>query len=117
MELVDFMEQARDLRIRERRYHFDDAGEYGEIVLYNDEIDRWQTLIQSLLGAPLKPEGAPVTDELVELTRECGELFDHQTLFFQEDDHQQMFAMLWPWRNQPYTTLKLFFFRAPSANH
>lgn len=116
MELVDFMEKTRDLRMRERRYHFDDIGEYGEIILHNAEIDHWHALIEDALGPPMKKAGEPVGEALVELTRECGELFDHQTLYYMEAPGQRMFAMLWPWRHEPYTTLKLFFFRTPTSH-
>ena len=49
----------------------------------------------------------PVTDTIIRLTEDFGEIFDHQTLFYHEIDGQRIMAMFWPWSNQEFITIKL----------
>ena len=66
----------------------------------------WLTCIGELLGSPIKTEAQPVTDDIVQLTEDFGEIFDHQTLFYREIDTHRIMAMFWPWKDQPSTNVK-----------
>ncbi len=107
MELVDIITQVKHLACTQKKYHVDRHGEYVQLVFRNTYLKSWLDKIEAILGAPIKKADQPVTEELVELTEDFGEIFDHQTLFLQEIDDQRVMAMFWPWRNQGMTTLKL----------
>jgi hypothetical protein len=64
------------------------------------------------MGPPIKVKGQPVTDKLVQLTEDFGEIFDHQTLFYQEQDDQRALAMIWPWNDRDLITLKVMVTRS-----
>ncbi|MFZ7127900.1 MAG: hypothetical protein ACOWWM_17220 [Desulfobacterales bacterium] len=111
MELLDVIVELKDLRIHSRTYHVDDQGEYGEIVFYSEDMSQWDNVLQRHFGAPLKSTHTPVTEELMLMTEPFGEIFDHQALFFRQEENVRIMAMLWPWRDSIHTTLKLIFLR------
>lgn len=107
MELMDFIAEVKDMRVRSRSYHVDDQGEYGELVFFTDDLIDWETVLYRNFGPPIKKPQEPVTRELMELTGLFGELFDHQTLYVRKDPQLLVLAMLWPWQDKIHTTLKL----------
>ena len=109
MELVDLVNDVKALRTHSRTYHVDDLGEYGELVFFSEDLPEWEASLQRHLGPPVKAKLQPVTPELKAVTEPFGELFDHQTLYLKETSGTRMIAMLWPWRDNIHTTLKLIF--------
>jgi len=107
MELVDIITQVKHLACTQKKYHVDRHGEYAQLVFRNTDLKNWLDKIEAILGTPIKKADQPVTKELVKLTEDFGEIFDHQILFFKEIDDQRVMAMFWPWRNQDMTTLKV----------
>ena len=113
MELVEFISELKHLDFQQKRYHADRLGEYAQLVLRDQEEDHCRRLIKKLLGPPVKKAGAPVTDELVYLTKDLGEIFDHQTLFVKEENGYRIIAMLWPWQTSPFVTLEIAISKMP----
>ena len=107
MELIDIINKVSHLECSQKKYHVDTHGEYAQLVFRSDHMDAWQKCILEILGPPLKTAQQPVTDDIVRLTENFGEIFDHQTLFYLELDGQRIIAMFWPWQNQESTTLKV----------
>ena len=107
MELIDIIAKIKHLPCRQKNYHVDRHGEYAQLVFPNIYLQDWLENIEAILGEPIKKNDQPVTEDLVKLTEDFGEIFDHQTLFLKEMDDQRVMAMFWPWRNQDMTTLKL----------
>jgi hypothetical protein len=107
MELFEFISKFRHLHPRQKKYHVDSRGEYAQIVFDREDTAAWYQGVQTLLGPPVKTEGQPVTDELIRLTEDFGEIFDHQTLFCMEQEDQRILAMFWPWRDSHLVTLKI----------
>ena len=114
MELVEFISELKHLDFQQKKYHADRLGEYAQLVFSNQEEERWYSQIETLLGPPVKKAGAPVTEELIELTEDYGEIFDHQTLFVKEEKGQRIIAMLWPWQASPFVTLEIAISRTPA---
>ena len=107
MELYDLISNFKHLEYSQKKYHVDSQGEYAQLVFNNTHMDEWLTCVGELLGLPIKTELQPVTDDIVQLTEDFGEIFDHQTLFYRETDTHRIMAMFWPWKNQSSTTLKI----------
>jgi hypothetical protein len=107
MKLHDVISKFRDLQPCQKKYHVDRQGEYARLVFERRDMTAWYQALQDLLGPPVKTESQPVTDELIQLTRDFGEIFDHQTLFCMEKQNQRILAMFWPWRDNQRVTLKI----------
>ena len=107
MELYDFIIEFKHLYPVQKRYHVDGRGEYAQLVFNRRELPEWYQVLVKLLGPPIKTKGQPVTENLIQITEDFGEIFDHQTLFLLEKDNQRILAMFWPWRDRDLITLKV----------
>ena len=107
MDLVDLLAKLKDLDYSQKKYHVDRQGEYAQLVFPHHSMRTWLDRIGNILGKPVKTADQPVTDTIIRLTEDFGEIFDHQTLFYHEIDGQRIMAMFWPWSNQEYITIKL----------
>lgn len=107
MELIDLIAKIKHLEYSQRNYHVDCHGEYAQLVFNNRHMDEWLDCIGEMMGRPIKTAKQPVTEDIVRLTEDFGEIFDHQTLFYSEIDMHRIMAMFWPWKNKESTTLKI----------
>ena len=107
MELIDLLSKLKHLEYSQKKYHVDRQGEYAQLVFAYKYMQGWLDSIEEILGKPVKTSHEPVTEEVIRLTEDFGEIFDHQTLFYQENDQQRIIAMFWPWRNKESITLKI----------
>ncbi len=107
MKLNALISKFRDLHPLQNKYHCDSRGEYAQLTFDGRDLPQWYQGLQDLLGPPVKTEDQPVTAELVQLTEDFGEIFDHQTLFCMEKENQRILAMFWPWRDSHRVTLKI----------
>ncbi len=107
MELYDLISKLRHLHPIQKKYHVDGRGEYAQLVFDRRDLQDWYRGIEEVLGPPVKAENEPVSDELLRLTEDFGEIFDHQILFCIEKNGQRALAMFWPWRDRHLVTLKL----------
>jgi hypothetical protein len=110
MELIDLLTQLKHLDYSQKKYHVDSLGEYVQLVFNPDHLQTWLDAISKLLGPPIKTEEQPVTEDILRLTENVGEIFDHQTLYYREIEGQSVMAMLWPWSSQEAITLKIMIF-------
>jgi hypothetical protein len=107
VSLETLLEKAHDLKIVETRCS---THEYVEIVIDNDEIYRWEEILRSQLGEPVSPSGSKPAKEHLRLTDEYGGIRNDQVLYkYDNDDGSIIIAMLWPWGNNLFTTLKMAF--------
>jgi hypothetical protein len=107
MEIVDIINKLKYLECSHKKYHVDADGEYAQLVFRSHQMNQWQASIEEMLGPPLKTSEQPVTDDIVRITEDFGEIFDHQILYYLKLDGQRIIAMFWPWQNQESTTLKI----------
>ncbi|MDJ0802409.1 MAG: hypothetical protein QNI97_06025 [Desulfobacterales bacterium] len=112
MELYDLIAKLRNLHPIQKKYHVDGRGEYAQLVFDRRDLQEWYRCIEEVLGPPVKGEGQPVSDELLSLTEDFGEIFDHQILFCLQKSNQRALAMFWPWRDSQLVTLKLMVSRS-----
>ena len=107
MELIDLIVKLKHLDYSQKKYHVDRHGEYAQLVFSNQHMGEWLDCIGDILGRPVKTAQQPVSAEIIELTEDFGEIFDHQTLFYREIDRHRVIAMFWPWKDREFTTLKI----------
>jgi hypothetical protein len=107
MELIDIIAKLKHLDYSQKKYHVDRHGEYAQLVFRNDQTKKWLDSVGEVLGPPVKTKDEPVSEKIITLTEDFGEIFDHQTLFYAETSSQRIIAMLWPWQNNELTTLKI----------
>ena len=107
MELIELLAKLSHLEYSQKKYHVDRYGEYAQLVFPHSQLRDWRDAIVEILGEPVKTDDQPVTDEIIQLTEDFGEIFDHQTLFFREIGHHRIMAMFWPWSNSESITLKI----------
>jgi len=107
MELIDLLAKLTHLEYSQKKYHVDRFGEYAQLVFPHEKWQIWLDALAEILGEPVKTADQPVTSEIIDLTKDFGEIFDHQTLFYREIDHHRIMAMFWPWSNNESITLKI----------
>ena len=83
------------------------SDEYCELVILNEEIDEWSTVLSSILGEAQKPKGMEPTPGDLELTKASGGIRVGQTLFKKEVGDLTIIAKFWPWEDNVHTTLKM----------
>jgi hypothetical protein len=107
MELIDLIVKLKHLDYSQKKYHVDRRGEYAQLVFSSRHMKEWLECIAEMLGPPVKTAQQPVSEEIIALTEDFGEIFDHQTLFYREVDRHRVIAMFWPWKDREFTTLKI----------
>ena len=106
MTLNEILIRVRGLKVHEVRSENDD---YYEIVIYNEEIDKWSEALSSVLGPARKPKGVEPSDADLELTKASGGIWVNQTLFEKKFQSGTVVAKFWPWEDNIHTTLKMAF--------
>ena len=104
MTLKAIIDKCSMVSVHEVRHVTD---HYGELVVYNAKMDKWNQIFVDLLGPPKKPLGVEPSDHDLELTQEYGGIWSNQTLFEKELDDFTLIAMYWPWQDGVHTTVKL----------
>jgi hypothetical protein len=115
MDLIDLLAELKHLDYNQKKYHVDRHGEYVQLVFSNTQLPVWMDSITAILGPPVKTADQMVSEEVIALTEDFGEIFDHQTLYYREIDHHRIMAMLWPWSNQESITLKIMILKADQS--
>ena len=106
MDLEPVVQRIKALPVKEIRR---ETPDYCEIVLANEQIEACREILTSFLGPVVKKAGTAVTQEMVTLTEDFGEIVDHQELFVNTQGEKTVLAMLWPWRDDAHTTLVMGF--------
>ncbi len=105
MTALEILKKFDGLQIFEKRFLSED---YGEVVFFSKDLDQWSRILSELIGPPLKPAGQKTKEEHLKLSMKYGGVNDNQTLFQKGlEDGGMLIALLWPWNNGTYTTLKL----------
>jgi len=104
MTVKEIVAACSTLSIVEQRALTD---EYGELVFYRKDLPEWEKLLERFFGVAAKPAGERPTEEALGLTGDYGGVQDEQTLFKKEVSGLAFLAMLWPWQDGAYVTVKV----------
>lgn len=104
MTLREFFVDCLSIDSCERRV---EENEYIELVLPREAVERYLSSLQIAFGLAVKPEGKRPSWRLRWLAKEYGGIRKNQTLFLKDFPEERFLAMLWPWQDGEYATLKL----------
>ena len=104
MSLTVLAEQCKELDVYEQRYNSED---YKELVFFAADLPKWQKVLEAQLGPPEKQPWEQPNNTHLELTQNFGGIFRGQTLFKAQLGDSHVMAMIWPWEDDKYMTLKI----------
>lgn len=104
MSLKQIFEKLQSLDIIQTRCVEDD---YVEIVISNQQSDKWNQILNEIFGLAIKPAGERPSKPALRLSQEYGGIQDNQVLFNKIIDGKNIIVMLWPWMDGARTTLKI----------
>lgn len=81
-----------------------------ELVVYQAEINEWQSIFEADYNGTKKMPGIKPSDDDMRLTRTYGGINEFQTLFVNALDQDLIaIAMFWPWNDKEHMTLHMGF--------
>lgn len=104
MSLKEIMKKCSHLNLFQERTLED---HFVDVAFNNNDLEAWMEILTQIFGEPVKPKGVAPTDEHQKMTKDFCGIMTGQTLFAKEFEGKTMIAMLWPWQEQEYTTLKI----------
>ena len=84
-----------------------DSGNYFEAVVVKDELPKLTASLEKIFGPPAWPSKGPLLPAVQGIIKDFGGIRLEQTLYFQNDKEDTLFAMLWPWQDDYHTTVKM----------
>ncbi len=99
MNLVDEIKEKIDLEIRPNSK----IPEYMEAVVRKENLESLIALLTNHLGPAAKRPGVEPTlpEEIGELVDQLGGLRIEQSFYYKKNDHDLIYAALWPWQSNP----------------
>lgn len=102
--LKKIIEKCSTLNIYEKRSVTD---KYCELVFYSKDTNKCNKIFTEIFGQATKPAGTKPTKDNMRLVKDYGGISANQTLFNKDFDNATVIAMLWPWQDGVFTTLKI----------
>ena len=105
MNFSDLAVQIKKSPIKQTR---SDDADYLEVVVEVTSLDKFRPILESFLGASLKPAGVNPDPKIVPpLIDTLGGIQSNQTLYYRKDAGVESYAMIWPWGNGQLATLRI----------
>jgi len=99
------------LRREIKRLNFDalrtDHNDRFEAVIGQQEIDKLNLQLKSRMGEPVFPSENRLPHKVQETVNVLGGIMAGQTLYYKASETNNIFAMLWPWKDGQHTTIKI----------
>lgn len=108
----DIAKTFQGLKIDENRALRDD---YAEMVFLNKDMGAWDAKLAESLGPVVKPIDVKPTAADSAVTASFGGIQAGQALYRKDIADGTVIAMLWPWRDNEHTTLKLALVKGAAA--
>lgn len=84
-----------------------DKDNFFEAVIVSNELAKVNAKLEEVFGPPAWPSQNQLPPQASEATKDFGGVRAGQTLYFWSDKKDTVFAMLWPWQDGYYTTIKI----------
>jgi len=84
-----------------------DTSDYFEAVIIKEELASLQERLKNFLGEPAWPSKNKLSSAIENKINGFGGIMPGQTLYFRNEGHDSIFAMLWPWQDGKRTTVKI----------
>ncbi len=98
--MIEELRETLEMEIRSSPQEFN----YLEAVITKNDLELLKSLLTKYLGPAAKGPGAKATfpKEIQGLVDAMGGLRMEQSFFYkQREDHQVLYAALWPWESNP----------------
>ena len=104
---MDFSEFRKNIKLLSFETLRTDCDNFFEGVIIQQELEKLNLQLKSLLGEPVYPSKSRFTFKLQELVDGFGGIMPGQTLYYKNLGKDGIFAMLWPWKDGQRTTVKI----------
>jgi len=84
-----------------------DRDNFFEGVIIQQELDKLNLQLKSLLGEPVYPSKNRLAPKVQTAVDGFGGIMPGQTLYYKDLGKGSIFAMLWPWKDGQHTTVKI----------
>ncbi|RJP27198.1 MAG: hypothetical protein C4533_08300 [Candidatus Omnitrophota bacterium] len=84
-----------------------DCDNYFEAVILKEELEKLRTRLEKTFGSPAWPSKEKLSMQVRQTIDSFGGIMSGQTLYYNTDGKDAIFAMLWPWQDGQHTTVKI----------
>jgi hypothetical protein len=104
MEYAELKESIKSLELETVRV---ESRNYFEAVMSNEHQATLNTSLKKFFGNPIWPSENNLSFLVQETINSFGGIMANQTLYFKGRGEDVVFAMLWPWQDGKYITVKI----------
>lgn len=104
MDFETIKNSLKDVKLDSTRL---DCANQFEAVVIKEEVDKLVSRLNSFFGPPAFPSKKRLTLEMRQTVDAFGGLMSGQTLYYTSQGNDVIFAMLWPWKDEEHTTVKV----------
>jgi hypothetical protein len=84
-----------------------DCDNFFEGVIIQQELDKLNGQLKSLLGDPVYPSQNRLTHKVRQSVDGFGGVMPGQTVYYKDSGSDSIFAILYPWKDGQRTTVKI----------
>jgi len=104
---MDFCSIRKNMKVFNFEALRTDCDNFFEGVIIQQEIDKLNFQLQSLLGEPVYPSKNRLAHKVQKIVDGFGGIMPGQTLYYKDSGSESILAMLWPWKDGQRTTVKI----------
>jgi hypothetical protein len=104
---MDFSLIRKDMKLFSFETLRTDCDNFFEGVIIQQELDKLNGQLKSLLGDPVYPSQNRLAHKVRQTVDGLGGLMPGQTLYYKDLGTDSILAMLWPWKDGQRTTVKI----------
>ncbi len=104
---MDFEAIRKDMRILSFEILRTDCDNFFEGVIFQQEIDKLKLQLGNLFGEPVFPSKNRLALNVRKTVDGLGGIMPGQILYHKASGADNIFAMLWPWKDGQRTTVKI----------
>ncbi|MDD5060378.1 MAG: hypothetical protein PHY35_04575 [Candidatus Omnitrophica bacterium] len=108
-EGMDFSSIKNNLKALNFESIRQETNNYLEAVIVQQEIEKLNFCLKNIFADPVFPANESLEEGLQKTVDSFGGIMQGQTLYFKNIGANNVFAMLWPWRDGIHTTVKIIF--------
>ncbi|MCX5699655.1 MAG: hypothetical protein NTX01_08325 [Candidatus Omnitrophica bacterium] len=104
---MDFNTIRKDMKMFSFEALRTDCDNFFEGVIIQQELDKLNVQLKSLLGDPVYPSKNRLAHKVRQTVDGFGGVMSGQTLYYKDLGTDSILAMLWPWKDGQRTTIKI----------
>lgn len=104
---MDFSELRKNMKQLNFEALRTDCDNFFEGVVFQQELDKLNLNLKSLLGEPVYPSKSRLAHKVQQTVDGFGGIMPGQTLYYKNSGNDSILAMLWPWKDGQRTTVKI----------